>query len=48
MGRNIFQCKEPVAMVQAVRSIVHGRQTPAHAHELYLSLSAERTVSEHA
>jgi putative autoinducer-2 (AI-2) aldolase len=42
MGRNIFQCDDPVAMVQAVRSVVHGNQTPACAHELYLSLKTDR------
>jgi putative autoinducer-2 (AI-2) aldolase len=42
MGRNIFQCDDPVAMVQAVRSVVHGNQTPARAHELYLSLKTDR------
>ncbi len=42
MGRNIFQCEDPVAMVQAVRSIVHGNETAARAHEIYLSLKSER------
>ncbi len=48
MGRNIFQCEDPVAMIQAVRSVVHGNETAPRAHELYLSLKAERRNSVHA
>lgn len=35
MGRNIFQSKWPVQMIQAVRSIVHDRQTDAQAWEQF-------------
>jgi putative autoinducer-2 (AI-2) aldolase len=42
MGRNIFQCDDPLAMIHAVRAVVHGNQTPERAHELYLSLKSER------
>ena len=38
MGRNIFQSEAPVAMIQAVRAIVHDNATPKKAYELYLSL----------
>ena len=38
MGRNIFCAESPVAMVQAVRAVVHGNETPEKAHQLYLSL----------
>ena len=38
MGRNIFQSENPVAMVQAVRSIVHGNATPDEAFELFNDL----------
>ncbi|MHB1793581.1 MAG: 3-hydroxy-5-phosphonooxypentane-2,4-dione thiolase [Acidobacteriaceae bacterium] len=38
MGRNIFQCKTPEAMIQAVRAVVHDRETPEKAYDLYLSL----------
>jgi len=48
MGRNIFQCDDPVAMIQAVRSVVHGGETASHAHELYLSLRDERRIATHA
>ena len=48
MGRNIFQCENPVAMIQAVRSVVHGSETASHAHELYLSLRDEGRIATHA
>lgn len=48
MGRNIFQCEDPVAMVQAVRSVVHGKETAGRAHEIYLSLKAEGRNGKHA
>jgi len=38
MGRNIFQCDAPIAMVQAVRAVVHDQEKPGKAYELYLSL----------
>jgi putative autoinducer-2 (AI-2) aldolase len=40
MGRNIFQSDCPVAMIQAVRQVVHENRTPEEAHEVYLSLKA--------
>jgi putative autoinducer-2 (AI-2) aldolase len=39
MGRNIFQCEAPLAMIQAVRAVVHDHETPDKAYELYLTLS---------
>lgn len=41
MGRNIFQAESPVAMIQAVRAVVHGGETPKKAYELYQTLKAE-------
>src|ERR1700746_3865020 len=38
MGRNIFQCEAPKAMIQAVRAVVHGDETPQKALDLYHSL----------
>jgi putative autoinducer-2 (AI-2) aldolase len=38
MGRNIFQSDAPTAMLQAVRAIVHGGETPARAFEMYNTL----------
>jgi putative autoinducer-2 (AI-2) aldolase len=40
MGRNIFQCDAPQAMIQAVRAVVHGDETPEKAFDLYLSLKS--------
>ena len=39
MGRNIFQNENPLAMIQAVRSIVHDGQSVKEAYELYGELS---------
>ena len=38
MGRNIFQAKNPVAMIQAVKSIVHEGKTPEEAYKYYNEL----------
>jgi 3-hydroxy-5-phosphonooxypentane-2,4-dione thiolase len=38
MGRNIFQSEAPVAMLKAVRVIVHDNATPAAAFDLYNTL----------
>jgi putative autoinducer-2 (AI-2) aldolase len=35
MGRNIFQSDAPVAMIQAVRKVVHEGFTPEQAYQLY-------------
>jgi len=40
MGRNIFQSEDPVAMVQAVRAIVHDNSSPAEAFELFNELKS--------
>ena len=37
MGRNIFQCEAPAAMIQAVRAVVHGNEIPEKAYDFYLS-----------
>ena len=39
MGRNIFQRQDPVAMIQAVRSVVHGGASAAEAAQMYADLS---------
>jgi putative autoinducer-2 (AI-2) aldolase len=41
MGRNIFQAESPVAMIQAVRKVVHEGATPAQALELYKTAKNE-------
>lgn len=38
MGRNIFQSENPVAMVQAVRSVVHENATADEAFEMFNDL----------
>ncbi|MBW2354640.1 MAG: 3-hydroxy-5-phosphonooxypentane-2,4-dione thiolase [Deltaproteobacteria bacterium] len=38
MGRNIFQASDPVAMIQAVRAVVHDHEKPEKAYELYETL----------
>jgi len=41
MGRNIFQSDAPVAMMQAVRGVVHEGLKPAEAYQMYQDLKAE-------
>ncbi len=50
MGRNIFCADNPVAMLQAVRSVVHGHSKPEQAFEFYQTLKKEREAQdrEHA
>jgi putative autoinducer-2 (AI-2) aldolase len=38
MGRNIFQSDSPVAMLQAVRAVVHDNEKPQKALDLYQTL----------
>lgn len=40
MGRNIFQSEHPVAMIQAVRAVVHQNAAPDEAYELFKDLKA--------
>jgi len=42
MGRNIFQSDNPVAMIKAVREIVHKNASVPRAYELYRSLSSKK------
>ena len=46
MGRNIFQCGAPIAMIQAVRAVVHEHERPEKAYELLRSLKRDAAVSE--
>ena len=48
MGRNIFQCEAPKAMIQAVRAVVHGDETPEKAYDLYLSMKTIAESSDYA
>lgn len=38
MGRNIFQSEAPLAMIQAVRGVVHDNLKPEQAYQMYLEL----------
>ena len=38
MGRNSFQSQDPVAMIQAVRNVVHENASAGQAYELYQEL----------
>jgi putative autoinducer-2 (AI-2) aldolase len=38
MGRNIFQSEAPVAMIKAVRKVVHENMKPKLAYEMFLDL----------
>ena len=40
MGRNIFQADDPIAMVQAVKAVVHDGEKPEKALDLYNTLKS--------
>jgi putative autoinducer-2 (AI-2) aldolase len=42
MGRNVFQADDPVAMIQAVRAVVHDGEKPEKAFDLYKTLEARK------
>ena len=42
MGRNIFQAGDPIAMIQAVRAVVHDMEAPEKAFDLYNTLKNEK------
>lgn len=46
MGRNIFQAESPVAMIQAVKAIVHDNETPKKAYELYESIKKSSKMNK--
>jgi len=41
MGRNVFQCEAPLAMLKALRRVVHEQERPEKAYDLYQSLKKE-------
>jgi len=41
MGRNVFQADAPLAMLHAVRAVVHEGESPEKAHDLYLTLKSQ-------
>ena len=46
MGRNIWQSEHPVAMIRAVRGIVHGNLNVDQAFSLYKKLSNEKSQKD--
>ncbi|MHC4101323.1 MAG: 3-hydroxy-5-phosphonooxypentane-2,4-dione thiolase [Planctomycetota bacterium] len=46
MGRNVFLSEDPVAMIRALRAVVHDSEKPQHAYDLYQSLKSERDEKE--
>ena len=45
MGRNIFQSEAPIAMLQAVRAVVHDNEQPDKALDLYNTVKSELSKS---
>ncbi|UCE44056.1 MAG: 3-hydroxy-5-phosphonooxypentane-2,4-dione thiolase LsrF, partial [Candidatus Bathyarchaeota archaeon] len=41
LGRNVWKNKHPVAMIKALRLVIHGNATPKEANESFLSLKNE-------
>lgn len=41
MGRNIFQCSHPAAMLEAIRKVVHEDMPPQQAYELWQTMAHE-------
>ncbi len=46
MGRNIFQSEDPVAMIQAVRAVVHENATPREAFDTFSQLRGKHSPGE--
>ncbi len=44
MGRNIFQSESPVAMIQALREVVHENEEPRHAYDFYQTIKSRFEV----
>jgi putative autoinducer-2 (AI-2) aldolase len=42
LGRNVWQNPHPVAMIRALRSIIHEKHTAKEAGELFHSLKQEK------
>lgn len=41
LGRNVWQNEYPVAMIKAIRAVVHKKATPKEAYELFNSIRAK-------
>jgi putative autoinducer-2 (AI-2) aldolase len=44
LGRNIWQNDFPVAMIKAIRAIIHEQASPKEAQELYDSIKSETAI----
>jgi putative autoinducer-2 (AI-2) aldolase len=42
MGRNIFQSDSPVGMMKAIKAIVHGKEKPEKAYDLYQTIKNKK------
>jgi putative autoinducer-2 (AI-2) aldolase len=42
MGRNIFQSEDPIAMMKAVRGVVHENLTPDEGFALFNDLKGKK------
>jgi putative autoinducer-2 (AI-2) aldolase len=40
LGRNIWQSEHPIAMIQAIRAIIHENYSPKEAHDLFEQIKA--------
>ena len=45
MGRNIFQSEHPVAMIKAVREVVHKNLKPDKAYDMFKTLAKEKKTA---
>jgi putative autoinducer-2 (AI-2) aldolase len=44
MGRNIFQSEAPIAMIQAIKAVVHDNENPEKAFDLYNTIKNKVTL----
>jgi len=44
LGRNIWQSDFPVAMIKAIRALIHEKASPKEAQELYESIKSETVI----
>jgi putative autoinducer-2 (AI-2) aldolase len=42
MGRNIFQSDSPLGMMKAIKAIVHGKEKPDKAYDLYQTIKNKK------
>ncbi len=42
MGRNIFQSDSPLGMMKAIKAVVHGKEKPEKAYDLYQNIKNKR------